>query len=220
MPPTDELVDLIAGRLDQLRARITRAGGVGVTIVGVTKRHPIEVLHAAVAAGISDLGENYAQELVEKAATPGFDQLGARVHFIGQLQSNKVRMVAPIVDVIQTIDRPALVTEVARRSPGAEVMVQVDLTGIEGRGGASFETAPGLAAAATDAGLTVIGVMGVAAPGDPDASARFTRLRSLRDELGVAECSMGMTDDLDDAVAAGATMVRVGSALFGARDGI
>ncbi len=222
---TDDLADVIAGRLDQLRARIARAGGVDVTIVGVTKRHPIEVLHAAVAAGLVDLGENYAQELVEKSLTPGFAELGARVHFIGQLQSNKVRIVAPIAQVVQTVDRTSLVSELAKRAPGMSVMVQVDLAGIAGRGGATFAHAPVLAEQCREAGLDVVGVMGVASPPGSGATrveiiGSFQRLRALRDDLAVAHCSMGMTDDLDDAVAAGATMVRVGSALFGARDAI
>ena len=216
------LTETIAARLEVLRARIIRAGGDGVTIVGVTKRHPIEVLHAAVAVGLGDLGENYAQELAAKAATPGFAALGARIHFIGQLQSNKVRVVAPLVDVVQTVDRPALVRELARRAPGASVMVQVDLAGRPGRGGATFEEAPVLHEAAIAAGLAVVGVMGVGSPPGSEAERRqvmrsFERLRALRDELGVSECSMGMSDDLDDAVSAGSTMVRVGSALFGPR---
>lgn len=104
-------------------------------------------------------------------------------------------------------------------------MVQVDLAGIAGRGGATFAEAPLLVEQCREAGLDVVGVMGVGSPPGSGATRAeiietFRCLRALRDELAVTHCSMGMTDDLDDAVAAGATMVRVGSALFGARDGI
>jgi pyridoxal phosphate enzyme (YggS family) len=215
-----DLVDAISERLDAVRVRITRAGGDHVTIVGVTKRHPIGVIHAAMAAGIGDLGENYAQELVEKS-----DQLTGdrpRFHFIGQLQTNKVRLVAPLASVIQTVDRPALVEALVRRAAGATVMIQVDLAGIIGRGGCAFDDAPGLVALASGAGLNVSGLMGVAVPARSDADrvvARrsFERLRGLADELSLAEVSMGMSDDLEEAVGAGSTMVRVGSALFGPR---
>jgi len=214
-----ELVERIAGRLGVLRDRIARAGGEGVTIVGVTKRHPVEVLRAAMAAGIGELGENYAQELAAKAAEL---DVRPRFHFIGQLQTNKVRIVAPVADVIQTVDRSSLVAALARRAPGATVMIQVDLAGIEGRGGCTWEEAPALVDEAAAAGLSVAGLMGVAiaaATGEDRVVVRrsFERLRAMRDELGLAEVSMGMSDDLDEAVAAGSTMVRIGSALFGPR---
>jgi pyridoxal phosphate enzyme (YggS family) len=214
-----ELVERIAGRLGVLRDRIARAGGEGVTIVGVTKRHPVEVLRAAMAAGIGELGENYAQELAAKAAEL---DVRPRFHFIGQLQTNKVRIVAPVADVIQTVDRSSLVAALARRAPGATVMIQVDLAGIVGRGGCTWEEAPALVDEAAAAGLSVAGLMGVAVAAatveDRVVVRRsFERLRAMRDELGLAEVSMGMSDDLDEAVAAGSTMVRIGSALFGPR---
>lgn len=215
-----ELVDVISQRLEVLRSRITRAGGDHVTIVGVTKRHPIGVLRAAMAAGIDDLGENYAQELVEKSEQLIGDR--PRFHFIGQLQTNKVRLVAPVASVIQTVDRPGLVDALARRAAGATVMIQVDLAGIVGRGGCAFDDSAGLVAMASDAGLIVTGLMGVArtAVSDTDRTLvrrSFERLRALADDLSLDEVSMGMSDDLEEAVGAGSTMVRVGSALFGPR---
>ena len=131
-------------------------------------------------------------------------------------------MVAPIVDVFQTVDRPSLVDALATRAPGARVMVQVDLADVAGRGGVTFDAAPALVEQAATAGLEVMGLMGVAPfpdPDDPTASRRaFERLRALRDELGLRELSIGMSDDLEDAVAAGSTMVRVGTAVFGPRN--
>jgi pyridoxal phosphate enzyme (YggS family) len=215
---------VIGDRLDALRDRIRTAGGDdGVVVVGVTKGHPASAVRAAIAAGIDQIGESYAQEWAAKSAELGDVVGGPGVvrHFIGQLQTNKVRLVAPIVDVFQTVDRSSLVDALATRAPGAHVMVQVDLAGAPGRGGVAFESAPALVTQATDAGLVVDGLMGVAPLPDPDdraASRRgFERLRALRDELGLRSLSIGMSDDLEEAVAAGSTMVRIGTGLFGPR---
>jgi PLP dependent protein len=215
---------VIGDRLAAIRDRIRAAGGDdGVVVVGVTKGHPASVVRAAISAGIDQIGESYAQEWVAKSAELGDLAGGPDVvrHFVGQLQTNKVRVVAPIVDVFQTVDRPSLVEALASRAPGAQVMVQVDMTGMAGRGGVALEGALGLVEQAAAAGLVVDGLMGVAPLPDQDdrgASRRaFERLRALRDELGLGELSIGMSDDLEDAVAAGSTMVRIGTALFGAR---
>jgi uncharacterized pyridoxal phosphate-containing UPF0001 family protein len=104
--------------------------GTDVEILAVTKGFGRDALVAAAAAGLRAVGENYAQELLTKAPTA--TEHGLAVHFIGQLQSNKVRQLAPVVDVWETVDRPRLVDEIARRAPGARVLVQVDATGEPG----------------------------------------------------------------------------------------
>jgi pyridoxal phosphate enzyme (YggS family) len=214
------LLDRILGNLAAVRDRIAAVGRDDVRIVAVTKRHPPTVVRAAVAAGLADLGENYAQELVDKAGAVA--DLDVRWHFIGQLQSNKVRALAPVVSLYQTVDRPSLVAELARRAPGATVLVQVDLAGIAGRGGCRWDDVEALVADAAGAGLDVAGLMGVAPPPDgPGGRAAvrdaFARLAATRRELGLRELSIGMSADLDEALAAGATMVRLGTALFGLR---
>jgi pyridoxal phosphate enzyme (YggS family) len=222
---TDLSASVIGDRLGAIRDRIRIAGGdERVVIVGVTKGHPASVVRAAIAAGIDQIGESYAQEWATKSAELG-DLVGPDVvrHFIGQLQTNKVRVVAPIVDIYQTVDRPSLVDALASRAPGARVMVQVDLAGVAGRGGVALEGAPTLVEGAVTAGLVVEGLMGVAPLPDPDdrlASRRaFDQLRAVRDDLGLRELSIGMSDDLEAAVEAGSTMVRIGTALFGERPG-
>jgi uncharacterized pyridoxal phosphate-containing UPF0001 family protein len=144
---------------------------------------------------------------------------GLAVHFIGQLQSNKVRLLAGLVDVWETVDRPRLVAELARRSPGARVLVQVDTTGEPGKGGCPLADVPELVVAAGAAGLVVEGLMTVGpTEGGPEAARPgFRAVRRLVDELGLTTCSMGMSADLDVAVEEGTTEVRVGTALFGAR---
>ena len=140
------------------------------------------------------------------------------VHFIGWLQRNKVRSLAPVVDVWQTVDRPELAREIAKRAPGASVMIQVDISGEETKGGCLPADTEALVADASDLGLEVVGLMGVALLAEPEAARPgFALLRRLVDQLGLRECSMGMTADLEVAVAEGTTMVRVGRDLFGER---
>ena len=141
------------------------------------------------------------------------------MHFIGRLQSNKVRQLAGLVDVWETIDRPSLVAEVARRAPGATILVQVDPTGEPGKGGCEPGAVEGLVTAARAAGLVVDGLMTVGPTvGGPDAvRPGFRTTRRLAEQLGLATCSMGMTDDLEVAIEEGATRVRLGTALFGPR---
>ena len=213
-------VPAVAVRLELIRARIRRALGPGadrrVDIVAVTKSFGPEAYQAAAAVGLVDVGENYAQELVAKhAELPA----GLVVHFIGQLQTNKVRLVAPCVEVYESVDRPSLATEIARRAPGAAVLVQVDTSGGLGKGGCAIGDVPALAAHCSDLGLEVLGLMAVGpTTGGPEAARPgFRQVRHLVDELGLSVCSMGMSDDLEVAVEEGSTQVRVGSALFGAR---
>ena len=191
--------------------------GTEVSILAVTKGFGPEALTAAAAAGVRAIGENYAQELLTKA--PVAAELGLAVHFIGQLQTNKVRQLAAPVAVWETVDRPRLVAEIARRAPGATVLVQAATTGEQGKGGCPLADVPALVAAAGDARLGVAGLITVGpTTGGPDAARPgFRAVRRLVDELGLATCSMGMSADLEVAVEEGATEVRVGTALFGPR---
>ena len=205
----------VSDRADALRARLVAAGGADVRIVAVTKTFGPDAVDAAVAAGLVDVGENYAQEAVAKLTEIASEPT---VHFIGRLQRNKVRHLAPVVDVWQSVDRPELVREIAKRAPGARIMVQVDISDEESKGGVAPADTERLVVDATDAGLEVVGLMGVALLAEPEAARPgFALLRRLVDQLELAECSMGMTADLEVAVDEGTTMVRVGRDLFGER---
>lgn len=206
---------VISGRLSALRERMARIGGERVQIIGVTKTHDVELVRAAMAAGITEIGENYAQETVAKLT--GLDARPT-VHFIGQLQRNKVRKLVGLVDVWQTIDRIELGAEIAKRDPGARVMVQVDISGEDAKGGCRPGDTGRLVDDLRDTGLDVIGLMGVGMLAEAaEARPGFRLLRSLVDELDLVECSMGMSGDLDIAIEEGSTMVRVGTGLFGHR---
>jgi pyridoxal phosphate enzyme (YggS family) len=217
---TDRSAEAVADRLAAVRRRIEAAGGdvERIRVVAVTKGFDADAVRAAVDAGVTDIGENYAQELVAKAEELGEDASRVRFHFVGQLQRNKVRQVAPLVAVYQSVDRAALGREIANRAPGASVLVQVNLTDDPGRGGRPPAEVPGLVDELRAAGLDVCGLMAVA-PIGPAATARaaFASVRSLADRLELPERSYGMTDDLEAAVEEGSTMVRLGTALFGPR---
>ena len=206
----------VATRVAAVRDRIDAvAGGRSVRIVAVTKGFGADAVEAAIAAGLTDIGENYAQELVVKAAAGGATGQ-ARWHFIGAVQRNKVARLAPFVAVWQTVDRPAVAEAIARHSPGATALVQVNLTGAPQRAGCAWGDVAGVVAAARGAGLTVVGLMGIGPEGPPEP-ALFRRLAGTTAALGLAECSMGMSADYEAAVAAGSTMVRLGTVLFGPR---
>jgi len=188
--------------------------------VAVTKGFGPDAIDAVVDAGCRAVGESYAQELRAKAeAVAAARRRGAAIHFIGRLQSNKVRLVADVVDVWESIDRPSLVSEVARRAPGATVLVQVGAADEPDKGGCPPDDVGGLVRACRDAGLRVDGLMtvGPTAGGADAARPAFRATRRLVDELGLRTCSMGMTDDLEVAVEEGSTRVRVGTALLGPR---
>jgi uncharacterized pyridoxal phosphate-containing UPF0001 family protein len=208
----------------ETRRRIESAGGDpdAVEIVAVTKGFGVVAPMAAAAAGLVSIGENYAAELLEKAEAlaRSADEADRRVvwHYIGSVQRRKVRSLAPVVGVWQSLWRLAEGEEVARRAPGAVVLVEVEATGLPGRQGVAVRDAAALVAALSALDLSVRGLMTVAAPGaGKEALEVFHTVSELADELALPIRSMGMSGDLEQAVRAGTTMVRLGSALFGPR---
>jgi hypothetical protein len=217
--PIDAAV--VADRIAAVQARIARAGGSEVRLVAVTKAFGVDAVTAALASGIHDVGENYAQELLGKVGSlpdRSGDGSAVRWHFLGRLQRNKVKALAPHVHLWQSVDRVELGAEIAKRAPGAGVLVQVNLSGEAQKGGCSWSDLPELVAQLATMDLDVRGLMGVGPEGPPDeARPGFRRLVATADELDLPERSIGMTADLDVAVEEGSTMVRIGRDLFGAR---
>jgi hypothetical protein len=207
-------------RLDAIRARVRNAAqrsgreADAVRIIGASKTIGADVLRIAVEAGLTDLGENRAQELVEKA--PALLDCAPTWHFIGALQRNKVAMCAPYVDLWHSVDRPALAETIAQRAPGARVLLEVNTSGEGQKAGAAPGDVDALLDQCRALGLEVLGLMTVPAAG-VDPRPAFTTLRAQADRFGLPECSMGMTEDFELAIEAGATMVRIGRALFGDR---
>lgn len=208
----------VSARLASLRDRSARAGGVGVSVIAVTKTFGHDAWVAAHAAGCDGIGENYAQELVAKHAQ-GASSLP--VHFIGHVQTNKVRSLIDIVDVWQTVDRASVVDEIAKRATGRtpRVFLQVNTSGEESKSGCAPGELDVLVERCRDRGLVLDGLMtiGPTSGEEQPTRAAFRLLRRLADDHGLAQCSMGMSGDIEIAVEEGSTMVRVGSALFGPR---
>ncbi len=207
----------VAARLREVRERIERAGGDPdrVTVLAVTKGFGPEAVTAALEVGLHAVAENYAQELVAKRRTLG-DQR-ALWHFLGAIQTNKVPALGPLVDCWQSVSREVEGERIARVAPGARVLIQVAFSGEAGRPGCEPADVPSLAGALVGLGLSLEGLMAVAPRPEDEARAAFRVVRSLADDLGLDIRSIGMTEDLELAVAEGSTMVRVGRALFGDR---
>jgi PLP dependent protein len=213
----------LAAALDEVRERIgaaaRRAGRdpAGVTLVAASKTVPAERVAEAVGLGVTDVGENRAQELVAKAdALADLTEPSVFWHFLGRLQRNKVRGLASRVAWWQSVDREALGSTIARHAPGARVLVEVNLAGEPQKGGCAPADASRLVDVLRGVGLRVEGLMTIP-PQDDDPRRRFAALRDLGGELGLRHLSMGMSDDYEAAVEEGATMVRIGRALFGSR---
>ncbi|HYD43005.1 MAG TPA: YggS family pyridoxal phosphate-dependent enzyme [Anaeromyxobacter sp.] len=207
---------MIADRLAALRAAIPA----GVTLVAVSKTQPPEAVREAYAAGQRDFGENYAQEWRAKADALA-DLPDLRWHFIGGLQTNKVKYLAGRVHAVHTVDRPELARELSKRfaarAARVKVFVEVNVGGEASKEGCAPAEVPALAAAVRALpALELVGLMCVP-PAEGDPRPHFRLLRRLRDELGLAELSMGMSGDWQAAVEEGSTLVRIGTAIFGAR---
>jgi pyridoxal phosphate enzyme (YggS family) len=221
----------IDGNLQAVRRRISEAlqGDTRtVTLVAVSKSQPVEAIRAAYSAGNRDFGENYVQDALPKiAALAG---LGITWHFIGHLQANKARHVAEHFDWVHGIDRERIAEALARARPAERgplnVCIQVNISHEATKAGVAAAEAPALAARiASLPALRLRGLMGMASP-TADVARQRAEFRGLREAFealkaqgyGLDTLSMGMSQDLEAAVAEGATMVRVGTAIFGARE--
>jgi pyridoxal phosphate enzyme (YggS family) len=201
-------------------ARIRAELPAGVTLVAVSKTQPAGAIREAYAAGQRHFGENYAQEWRAKADALA-DLDGIVWHFIGALQTNKAKYLPPRVAYVHTVDRDELARELSRRyaaaAATARVFLEVNVGGEATKSGCEPSALEPLAKAVRALpALTLAGLMCIPPP-DEDPRPHFRRLRSLRDGLGLSELSMGMSTDWKIAIDEGATFVRVGSAIFGAR---
>jgi pyridoxal phosphate enzyme (YggS family) len=206
-------------RLEEVRHRIasSSADPDAVRIVAVTKGFGAEAVRAALGAGLTQIGENYADELMAKSRSVGPGS-GAVWHFLGTVQRNKVARLVPVVTWWQGVSRVEEGQAIARRRPGSKVLVQVEVAQRPGRNGCPPDQVPDLVRALRDEALDLAGLMAVGPPGPPeDARPGFALVSSLADSLALPVRSMGMSDDLEVALAEGSTMVRLGRALFGRR---
>ncbi len=212
--------ETIRARVVAVRERIAaaqqRAGRAAnsVRLVAATKVQPVTSIQAVIEAGVHDLGENRAQELVAKAADLArFDPVW---HFIGRLQRNKINQLKDRVTWWESIDSEDLADALTSRVPSAKVLVEVNVDDAPQKGGCSPASAPALVDRLRSQGAQVAGLMTVA-PAGVDPRPTFALVRELGEGLGLEELSMGMSGDFEAAVEEGATIVRVGTGLFGLR---
>ena len=217
----------IAANLAAVRARIERAcdragrDAASVTLIAVSKTFPVEAVRAAIAAGATDIGENRVQEAAAKRPLCDAADVRAAWHLIGRLQTNKVRSALQTFDILHSIDSDHLAAAISHHAQHPiDLLIEVNVAGEGSKSGYAPEDV--LAAVERIAALPnlhVRGLMMVApAVNDPeDVRPVFRRLRALRDAAGLADLSMGMTGDFEVAIEEGATMVRVGRAIFGTR---
>lgn len=222
----------IGERLAEVKQRIARAAEAAsrdpaqIRLVAVSKTKPASAIREAYEAGQRDFGENYAQELAQKADELA-DLIEIRWHFIGHLQSNKARVIAPIAHLVHTVDSPALAKELDKRAAKVRdeplpVLVEVNVGGEPQKHGATPAELGSVIDSVREAKMLKLRGLMTMPPHDLEGARRaFEALASLQSIHGgkasLPELSMGMSDDLEVAIACGSTMVRVGTAIFGSR---
>jgi PLP dependent protein len=216
---------LLKEKLEQVEARIANAAARAgrkrsdITLLAVTKKFPAAVIQEAYELGLREFGENYVQEFERKRVElPGC--AGARFHLIGHLQSNKSKKSAEIFQVIETVDTVKLARRLDEEGRPLDVMIEVKLSSEDAKAGAAPEDVPGLAdAIRATTHLRLLGLMTMPPWSDDGEQSRpyFARLRELAERNHLPQLSMGMSHDLEAAIEEGATIVRIGTALFGPR---
>jgi pyridoxal phosphate enzyme (YggS family) len=212
--------------LSAVRARIATAVRIAqrepsaVTLVAVSKTHPAEAIQPLIVEGQAVFGENRVQEAQAKWPALLEQYPDVRLHLVGQLQSNKADDAVALFDCIHSLDRPSLATALAKAMDKADkrvpCFIQVNIGAEEQKGGCAVADLPALLQLTREADLPVTGLMCVP-PAGIESAPFFALLDKLARDHGLGELSMGMSDDFETAIMMGATHVRVGSALFGAR---
>lgn len=221
-----EAVQQAALRLSAVRdaadkaARLTNRTGDAITLIAVSKTHGADAIRPLIAAGQRVFGENRVQESQEKWPTLREEYPDIQLHLVGQLQSNKAAEAIALFDVIHGLDRPSLLTALARAMDAAgkrtPCYIQVNIGAEEQKGGCAIADVPALIASARDAHIPLLGLMCVP-PADVEPAPYFALLAKMAREEGLARLSMGMSGDYETAIMLGATDIRVGTALFGDR---
>jgi hypothetical protein len=224
MSTIEKNIAKVAARIREAAQAVDRDPAT-VGLLAVSKTQPAAAIREAAAAGIRDFGENYLQEALDKQAE--LSDLPLAWHFIGPIQSNKTKSIAEHFDWVHSVDPLKIAQRLSDQRPAAlpplNICLQVNVSGEASKSGCAPEELPKLAqAVAAMPHLRLRGLMCIPAPSEDPAEQRaaFARLRALRDELPLTldTLSMGMSQDLEAAIAEGATWVRIGTALFGARD--
>ena len=216
---------MLKEKLEQVETRIANAAARAgrqrsdITLLAVTKKFPAALIREAFQLGLREFGENYVQEFEGKRAELA-DCEGSRFHLIGHLQSNKSKIAAEIFDVFQTVDTQKLARRLDAEQKPLDVMIEVKLSAEEAKAGAAPGEVPALVEVIRGCPhLRLLGLMTMPPWSDDAEPSRpyFAKLRALADANGLKQLSMGMSHDLEVAIEEGATIVRIGTALFGPR---
>lgn len=206
--------EAVLEQLDHVRSAIAACGRSDITIVAVTKGFDRSAIECASRLGMANIGENYAQELLSKAPMPD----GSITHFIGRIQRNKVRKIVDHVSLWHSVSRAEVIEELGRRKPGVRALIQVAAPGDDTKDGVEPSDIESLLALAQGCDVEIAGLMTIGVHGDSERTRdAFERTARLAERYGLSELSMGMSGDYRDALAAGATILRLGSLLFGPR---
>lgn len=201
-------------------ARLTDRSGEDITLIAVSKTQSADAIRPLIAAGQRVFGENRVQESQEKWPALRDEHPDIALHLVGQLQSNKAADAVALFDVIHSLDRPSLLTALAKAMDAAgkrvPCYIQVNIGAEEQKGGCPIADVPALIAAARDADIPLLGLMAVP-PADVEPAPYFALLAKMAREEGLPRLSMGMSGDYETAIMLGATDIRVGTALFGDR---
>ena len=201
-------------------ARLTDRSGEDITLIAVSKTQEADAIRPLIAAGQRVFGENRVQESQEKWPALRDEHPDIVLHLVGQLQSNKAADAVALFDVIHSLDRPSLLTALAKAMDAAgkrvPCYIQVNIGAEEQKGGCAIADVPALIAAARDADIPLLGLMAVP-PADVEPAPYFALLAKMAREEGLPRLSMGMSGDYETAIMLGATDIRVGTALFGNR---
>lgn len=220
-------ISKVLTRIEAATSQASRRSG-DITLIAVSKTHPAEAIETAAACGLQHFGENYLQEALDKIEA--LHALDLVWHFIGPIQSNKTRAIAEHFDWVHSVDRLKIAQRLSDQRPAhlgpLNICLQVNISNEDTKSGVSAEQAPELASAmATLPNIRLRGLMAIPKPSDDPAEqaaafeAVVTLLKTLRQTLPELDTlSMGMSQDLETAIAAGSTMVRIGTDIFGARN--
>jgi pyridoxal phosphate enzyme (YggS family) len=213
----EETLERLRANLTHVRARVGASGRelASVRLVAVTKTFGLDEVAAAYELGLRTFAENYVDELCEKREAT--NALDVTWHFLGALQTNKIARASACADILSAVARTKEIEKIAATSPGKTIDVQVDYSGEARRNGAAPNDVAPLVTLARSLSLNVRGLMVVAPKGVEETRRAFAATRTLADELGLVERSMGMSDDLELACEYGTTELRLGRALFGPR---
>lgn len=214
--------DKIAARLQELQQRVSLlSGGRKINLIAVSKTRSVDEIRSLLQAGHMDFGENYAQEVLEKWPQIKADFPRARLHFIGNLQSNKIKKLLPLCDFFHTLDRASVIENLAKEIKKSgrlvECFLQVNIGFEPQKAGVLPGELKALYRLALDAEIKIIGLMCIP-PADVNALPYFQQMRNLATEYNLENLSMGMSDDFAEAIKCGSTHIRIGTAIFGPRN--